>query len=97
MRIPAPLRTQKRIRLTCKCGVPYILHTISDFQSQCTNERCRATLDMSDEGLWKYQESLIAVMAALGLGRDYSKELGNARRMSKKFASPYAIEIVETP
>jgi len=58
---------------------------------------CRATLKMSEEGLWKYQESLIALMRALGLGREYWKELDFARRMSKNFASPYAIEIVEIP
>ena len=88
---------QKRVRLTCKCGTPYTLNTIHDLQNRCSNERCRATLDMSDDGLWKYQESLIALMGALGLGRDYSRELDFAERMSRKFASPYTITIVEVP
>jgi len=86
---------QKRVRLTCKCGTPYTLNTIHDLRSQCANERCRATLDMSDDGLWKYQESLIALMGALGLGRDYSRELDFAQRMSRKFASPYTINVIE--
>ena len=54
-------------------------------------------MDMKEEAHWKYQESLIALMRALGLGHDYGKELDFARRISKKFASPYAIEIVEIP
>ena len=87
----------KRVRLTCNCGVSYTLKTIHDLRTRCTNERCRATLNMDAEGLWKYQESIMALMAALGLGRDYGKELGFARRMSEKFASPYSIEIVEMP
>ena len=88
---------QRRVRLTCKCGTPYTLNTIHDLKSQCTNERCRATLDMSDEGLWKYQESIIALMGALGLGRGYSRELDFAERMSRKLASPYTITIAEVP
>ena len=52
---------------------------------------------MSTDQLWKYQESIIALMGALGLGRDYQKELGQARRVSKKLASPYTIDIFEIP
>jgi hypothetical protein len=88
---------QKRVCLTCKCGTPYTLNTIHDLRSRCVNERCRATLNMSTDGLWKYQESLIALMAALGLGRDYVRQLDFARRMSKKFASPYTINVIEVP
>jgi len=90
-------KKEKRVRLICKCGVPYTLNTIYDLRSRCSNERCRATLNMSDEGLWKYQESLITLMGALGLGRDHWNELNFARRMSKKFASPYTIDIIEVP
>jgi len=86
---------QKRARLTCKCGTSYILQTIHDFPSTCTNERCRADLDMSDEGLWKYQESILALMGALGLRRAYVRELDFAERMSQKFASPYTISVIE--
>jgi len=50
---------------------------------------------MNPEQLWKYRESIIALMGALGLGRDYRRELGLAQRLSRKFVSPYAIEIVE--
>jgi len=88
---------QKRVCLTCKCGTPYTLNTIYDLRSRCINECCRATLNMSPEALWKYQESLIALMGALGLGRDYARELDFARRMSKKFASPYTVNVIEVP
>ena len=91
------MATEKRVQLTCKCGASFTLNTIHDLKSQCTNERCRATLDMSSEGLWKYQESLIALMGALGLGRDYIRELDFARRMSKKFASPHTVRVIEAP
>jgi len=90
-------RQDKRVSLTYQCGVSYTLQTIHDLRSRCLNERCRATLNMNTEALWKYQESLIAVMAALGLGRDYARELDFARRMSKKFASPYTINIIKVP
>jgi hypothetical protein len=90
-------KRQKRVGLTCKCGMSYVLNTIHDLRSQCINERCRATLNMTPEELWKYQESIMALMGALGLGRDYGKELGFARRMSKKFVSPYTIGIIESP
>jgi len=85
----------KRVGLTCKCGASYTLNTIHDLRSPCVNERCRATLNMGTEALWKYHESIIALMGALGLGCDHARELDFARRMSKKFASPYAIDIVE--
>ena len=75
--------------------MPYTLNTIHDLRSRCINERCRATLNMNPEQLWKYRESIIALMGALGLGRDYRRELGLAQRLSRKFVSPYAIEIVE--
>jgi hypothetical protein len=52
---------------------------------------------MGAEQLWKYQESLITLMGALGLGRDYRKELDFARRISRKFASPYTIDVIEIP
>ena len=74
----------------------YTLNTIHDLRSRCINESCRATLNMSTDQLWKYQESIIALMGALGLGCDHARELDFARRMSKKFASPYAIDIVES-
>jgi len=85
----------KWVGLTCKCGTSYTLNTIHDLRSRCTS--CRATLNMSTEALWKYQESIIALMGALGLGRDYIRELDFARRMSKKFASPYTIDIIQVP
>ena len=85
-----------RVRLTCQCGASYVLDTIHDLRSQCTNERCRAALNVSSTAqLWKYQESILALMGALGLGRDYTRELDFARRMSKKFASPYRIAVIE--
>jgi len=87
----------KRVRLTCQCGMSYTLNTIYDLRSRCTNERCRATLNMTGDQLWEYQDSIMALMRALGLGRDYGKELGRARRMSKKLASPYTIAIIEVP
>jgi hypothetical protein len=90
-------KKQKLIKLTCKCGVSYALNTISDLPSRCINERCRVTLNMSEVGLWKYKESISALMEALGLGRRHANELDFARRMSKKFASPYTIEIIEIP
>jgi len=90
-------RQNKRVSLTCKCGTQYTLQTIHDLRSRSLNERCRANLNMNTVALWNYQESLIAVMAALGLGRDYARELDFARRMSKKFASPYTINIIEVP
>jgi hypothetical protein len=86
-------REQKWVRLTCRCGRLYTLNTIHDLKSQCTNELCRAPLDMSSEGLWKYQQSLLALMAALGFGGNYTRELDFARRMSAKFASPYTIDV----
>jgi len=52
---------------------------------------------MSTDQLWKYQESIIALMGVLGLGRDYQRELGQARRVSKQLASPYTINIFEIP
>jgi len=88
---------QKRVGLTCKCGMSYTLHTVHDLRSHCINESCHATLNVSTDQLWKYQESIIALMGALGLGRDYQKELGQARRVSKKLASPYTIDIFEIP
>ena len=88
---------QRRVRLTCKCGTAYTLNTVHDLKSQCANKRCRATFDMNGEGLWRYQESLIALMGALGLGREYAQELDFATRMSKKFASPYTIDVIEVP
>jgi len=42
---------QKRVGLTCKCGTSYTLNTIQDLPNRCINNRCRATLDMSDEPL----------------------------------------------
>ncbi len=75
----------------------YTLHTIHDLRSHCINESCRATLNMSTDQLWKYQESIIALMGVLGLGRDYQRELGQARRVSKQLASPYTINIFEIP
>ena len=90
-------KSQKRVGLTCKCGASYTINTIHDLPNRCINNRCRATLDMSDMNLWKYQESLITLMGALGLGRDHWNELNFARRMSKKFASPYTIDIIEVP
>ena len=55
------------------------------------------TLNIGTEALWKYQESLIALMGALGLGRNYVRELDFARRMSEKFASPCTISVIEVP
>jgi hypothetical protein len=95
MRVPAPPKTQKKVRLTCQCGVPYTLHTISDLRGRCMNERCRAPLNMNPEDLWEYQESIVALMATVGLGRDYEKELVKAKKVSKKLASPYTIDIIE--
>jgi hypothetical protein len=95
--IMATREGQKRVRLTCKCGMSYTLNTVYDLRSRCINERCRATLNMNGDQLWKYQESIIALMGILGLGRDCRKELGNARSVSKKLASPYTVDIVEIP
>ena len=91
----ATVKSQKRVGLTCKCGASYILNTIHDLPSRCTNGRCCATLDTGAESLWKYHESIITLMRTLGLGRDYWNELDFAKRMSRKVASPYTIEIVE--
>jgi len=91
------IRKDQRIRLTCKCGATHRLDSINDLQPRCPNERCRATPNMAQEDLWEYQESIIALMAAMGLGRNFVKELGNARNVSRKLASPYTIDIVETP
>jgi len=88
---------QKRVSLTCQCGTSYTLNTIHDLRGRCLNERCGAALNISADELWKYQESLMALMEALGLKRDYKKELGNAKRVSEKLASPYTIEVVEVP
>jgi hypothetical protein len=88
-------KKQKRVKLTCKCGASYILNTIQDLRSRCSNTQCHATLNMGAEELWKYQESIIALLEALGLERDYGKELGFARRMSEKFRSPFTIDIIE--
>jgi len=93
----APGRRQKRVGLTCKCGMSYTLNTIHDLRSRCVNETCRAALNMSSDELWRYQDSIIALMGALGLGRDCRKELGQARRVSKTLASPYAVDIIEIP
>ena len=89
------MATEKRVQLTCKCGTPHTLNMIHDFPARCANERCRATLEMSDEGLWKYQESLIALMRTLGLRRDYLRELEFARKMSRKYAPHYTINVIE--
>jgi hypothetical protein len=88
---------QKRVGLTCKCGMSYALHTIYDLRRRCMNPQCGSTLNMSSDELWRYQERLMALMEALGLGRDYEKELDDARKLSKKLASPYTIDIVEIP
>jgi hypothetical protein len=88
---------QKRVRLTCKCGASYTLNTIHDFRSRCANERCYNMPNLNAEELWKHQESLIAVMAALGLGRDYERELRMARRILRRLGSSYRIDIVESP
>ena len=91
------LKGQKRVRLTCRCGESYLLNTIHDLPSRCANKRCGATLDtISVENLWKHQESLITLMGVIGLGRDYRRELDFARRISRKVASPYTIDVVET-
>jgi hypothetical protein len=87
----------RRVCLICQCGMPYKLNTIYDLRSQCVNERCRATLNMNTDQLWKYQESLITLMGVLGLGRDYRRELDIVRRISKKFVSPYTIDVIEIP
>jgi len=91
------LRGDRRIRLTCKCGATHTLNSIKDLRPRCENERCRATLNMAQEELWEYQESIMALMAAMGLGRNFAKELGNARSVYMKLASPYTIDIVEVP
>lgn len=90
-----PAASQKRVSLTCKCGESYTLNTIHDFPSPC--KTCGATLDKSAENFWKLQESLLTLMRAIGLGRDYSKELGFAKRISKNVRSPYTLKIVEIP
>jgi len=91
------LRRDQRIRLTCRCGAARTLNNIKDLRSQCTNDRCRITLSMAQEELWEYQESIAALMAAMGLGRDYTRELGNARSVSIRLSSPYTIDIIEVP
>jgi hypothetical protein len=88
---------QKRVRLTCECGMSYSLNTIHDLRRRCANGRCHATLNINEMQLWKYKESIIALMETLGLRRDYVKQLNFAKRMSKKFLSPYTIDIVEIP
>ena len=90
-------KRQKRVSLTCKCGTSYTLNTIHDLRGRCINEGCRAALNVSADDLWKYQESLMALMEAIGLGRNYKKELDTARRVSEKLASPYTIEVLEIP
>ena len=50
---------------------------------------------MSTEALWKYRESLMVLVRALGLGGDYWQELDFALRMSRKFASPFLIYVIE--
>ena len=90
-------KRQKRVGLTCRCGMSYTINTIHDLRSRCINEGCRAILNMSTDQLGQYQESIIALMGALGLGRDYGKELGQARRVSKRLSSPYAVDIIEVP
>jgi hypothetical protein len=52
---------------------------------------------MNQEELWEYQQSLMALMAAIGLGHDFGKELGNARSASMKLASPYTIDVIDMP
>jgi hypothetical protein len=52
---------------------------------------------MSLEELSEYQESIVALMAALGLGHAYEKELDKARKVSKKLEAPYSIDIIEIP
>ena len=91
------LRKGHRIRLTCRCGATHTLNNIKDLRSRCTNERCHAALSMAQEELWEYQESIAALMEAMGLGRDYARELGNARSVSIRLSSPYTIDIVEVP
>ncbi|HXW62350.1 MAG TPA: hypothetical protein VEJ45_07115 [Candidatus Acidoferrales bacterium] len=61
------------------------------------NDRCRATPNLSADQLWEYQDSLIALMAALGLGRSYEKELNDARKISRRLAYPFSIDVVEIP
>lgn len=90
-------KRRKRVSLTCKCGTSYTLNTIHDLRARCINESCGASLNISADELWKYQESLIALLEAIGLGRNYKKELDTARRVSEKLTSPYTIEVVEIP
>jgi len=90
-------KRQKRVSLTCRCGTSYTLNTIHDLRGRCINESCREALSISADELWKYQESLIALLGAIGLGRNYKKELDTARRVSEKLASPYTIEVLEIP
>jgi len=74
-----------------------MLYTIHDFRNRCANQRCHAMPNLSADELWKYQESLVSLMAAMGLGRDYQTELSAVRRVSRQLASSYTIEIVEIP
>ena len=90
-------RMWKRVRLTCQCGMPYILKSMTDFRRRCTNDRCRAALNMSQDELWEYRAGLHALIKALELGHDYREELKIANHISRMFESPYTIEIVEIP
>jgi hypothetical protein len=88
---------RKRVRLTCKCGMPYVLNTVNDLRRRCINEQCRATLNMSHEELWEFHACLRALIKAVTLGSDHRQELKIANNVAKMFESPYTIEIVDLP
>jgi hypothetical protein len=87
----------QRVRLTCKCGVPYTLNTVADLRTRCMNERCRAMMNMTISELREYQRNLKALTKALELGRDYGQALETANLASSGGKSPYTLDIVEVP
>jgi len=86
-----------KARLTCQCGVPYMLNTVADLPSRCINERCRSMLNMSFRELKEYQRSLRALIEALEGGYDYQKAVETVNRVSSGGRSPYSFDIVEVP
>jgi len=95
--VMAKQEREKRVRLTCKCGMQYVLNTVNDLRRRCTNEPCRATMHMSPEEIWEYHACLRALIKALALEYDYQRELKIAHNLSVMFESPYTIDIVEIP
>ena len=86
---------QRKIRLTCRCSVPYILNTTDDFRSRCIEERCRATLNMSVREFREYKTSLKALIKVFKTGDDYRQVLETVTYPAVK--SHYSLDIIEIP